>query len=117
MGLILWVDENTFASGLLESIFKKRNIPLYTINSAKNFTYLVDDLNPSLMVLDSKTALASLEELKFQYESSEALRRLPVILIDVVPELNFIEKRLGLIQRPFDPFKIPEMMDKILNSN
>jgi DNA-binding NtrC family response regulator len=108
--LILWVDKNTFATTLLEDIFKKRNISFYTINSVENFSYLVEDLKPSLMVLDSQTALENLEKLKLQYDSSEALRNLPVLVIDDQGHLDFIHNKRGTLGRPFDPFKIPDIL-------
>jgi hypothetical protein len=113
-GLIIWVDENTFATALLEEIFKKRNVPFYTINSAENFSYLIDDLNPSLLVLDSLTALKHLDKLKFQYEKSESLRNLPVVIIDDQEYLDFIPHKRESLHRPFDPFQIPDILQKII---
>lgn len=114
MGLILWIDQNTFATSLLEKVFKKKNLPLYTVSSAENFNYLVEDLKPQLIVLDSKTALAHFDAFKEQYKS---LRGLPFILVDGTEELSFIEKVIGKIERPFDPFTIPDRIQKILSAN
>lgn len=117
VGLVLWIDSNTFATGLLEKVFKRQGLPFYTLESAADFTYLVDDLKPELLILDGKTALENVALLKSQFESSEALRKLPVIFIDPVPGLEFIENKIGQINRPFDPFKIPETLQNIFKSN
>lgn len=113
MGLILWIDENTFATGLLERAFKIRSLPFYTLDSAKDFSFLVDDLHPETLVLDASTAKKNLNELRDQYEKSQSLRNLPVILIGDTEGLEFIQNKIGLIHRPFDPFKIPEIIEKM----
>lgn len=117
MGLVLWIDGNTFATSLLEKVFKSKNLPFYTLDKAVDFTYLVEDLKPELLVLDGETALQNLESLQKQYEASPALRNLPVILVDKKADLPFIQKEIGEIKRPFDPFKIPEVLEKILKSH
>lgn len=117
MGLVLWIDANTFATGLLERVFKKKNLPFYTLDNASDFAYLVEDLKPHLLVLDAKTAEDHLEALKGQFEASETLRSLPVVVIDENSEIPFIQNKIGEIHRPFDPFKIPDMLQNILNAN
>ena len=117
MGLVLWIDQNTFATGLLEKVFKKKNLPFYTLSSAHDFVYLVEDLKPELLVLDSATGEKYSEDLKRQYLESIVLRNLPVIFIDEVSGLDFIQNRKGMISRPFDPFKIPQKLEEILKVN
>lgn len=114
MGLVLWIDQNTFATTLLEKVFKKRDLNFYTIKNATDFVYLVEDLRPSVLVLDVETALADVEKLRTQYQASVALRELPVIYVGGRVELDFIQDIRGVITRPFDPFKIPEMIKNIL---
>lgn len=117
MGLILWIDQNTFATDLLEKVFKKKNLNFYTVSSAENFVYLVDDLRPELIVLDSATAVASLAALKQQYQASELLQGLPIILLEEASELSFLGNVIGKIDRPFDPFQIPEKIQRLLTTN
>jgi DNA-binding NtrC family response regulator len=112
MGLVLWIDQNTFATGLLEKVFKKKNLPFYTLESAEDFSYLVDDLRPELVVLDHQTALNHLTALQHQYAASPRLQQLPFVIIG--GEFPFIKKTVGKINRPFDPFVIPEELQKIL---
>lgn len=116
MGLVLWIDQNTFATGLLEKVFKKKGFPFYTITSVDDFIYLVDDIKPQLIVLDAQTAAQNMEAFKKQYES-KILSELPFVLIDATSELDFIEKVAGKIDRPFDPFKIPETLKNFQNYN
>lgn len=116
MGLVLWIDQNTFATGLLEKVFKKKGLPFYTLTSVDDFLYLVEDLKPGLIVLDAHTALANMEGFKKQYES-KILNELPFVLLDATEELNFIGKVVGKINRPFDPFKIPETLKNFQNYN
>lgn len=114
MGLVLWIDSNTFATGLLEKVFKKKALPFYTIPNAQDFAYLVEDLRPEVIVLDTKTALDALDAFKTQYES---IKQLPFILIDHTDELPFIENVRGQIKRPFDPFQVPQILNQILKAN
>ena len=115
MGLILWIDQNTFATSLLEKVFKKKNLQFYTISSAEDFTYLVEDISPKLIVLDIKTAQTHLEAFKKQYEASEAIQKLPFIFVD--GEIEGIKNVIGTINRPFDPFEIPEKIQQLLSAN
>lgn len=114
MGLVLWIDSNTFATGLLEKVFKKKALPFYTIPNAQDFVYLVEDLKPEVIVLDTKTAMEDLEAFKVQYES---IKHLPFILIDHNNELPFIENVRGVVKRPFDPFQVPQILNQILKAN
>lgn len=117
MGLVLWIDENTFATSLIEKVFKKKGLPFYSLSQVNDFSYLIDDLGPSLIVLDAKTAVGSLDTFMSQFNSSQKLQKLPFVLIDKTPELSFIKNVAGEIQRPFDPFNIPEMLLKITESH
>lgn len=114
MGLVLWIDQNTFATSLLEKVFKKKALAFYTVPNAKDFVYLVEDLKPEVIVLDTKTALEDLEAFKAQYEQ---IKDLPFIMLDHQNELPFISKVVGQIHRPFDPFQIPETLNQILKAN
>lgn len=116
MGLILWIDENVFATSLLEKIFKRREQPFYTLAQPTDFTYLVDDLKPEILVIDATTAEKYLEQLKGQYASSENLRNLTVIIVDSPEKLDFIPNIIGQIKRPFDPFQIPDIIESIYKS-
>jgi len=117
MGLVLWIDQNTFATALLEKVFKTQKMEFYTVASAKDFSYLVDDLKPQVLVLDASTAVSELDSFKRQYEASEALKTLPVILIEGSDELNFLGHVIGKLERPFDPFQIPEKLQQFLSEN
>lgn len=114
MGLVLWIDQNTFASSLVEKVFKKKGLPFYTISSVNDFLYLINDLNPEVVVIDSLTVLENLGPFKAQYNS---MRKLPVITIDHKSDLDFLENRIGEIKRPFDPFKVPEIISNFLKIN
>ena len=116
MGLVLWIDQNTFATGLLEKVFKKRNLPFYTLTSVDDFLYLIEDINPKLIVLDGLTAKENLEAFKRQYEVV-SLNKLPFVLLDPDENLDFVKNVLGKIHRPFDPFKIPEILNNLKNAN
>jgi hypothetical protein len=107
LALILWVDSNSFATSLLEKIFKQEEIPFYGLNSASDFLYLIEDLRPSFLVLDAQTALNHLDAFRCQFEKSELLRKIPIILIDQKPGLEFISNIAGRLHRPYDPYTIP----------
>lgn len=109
MNLVFWVDQNIFASKLLEKVFKKKNIGFYTLESAKDFSYLVVDLRPGMIVLDQETALSSLRELKDQFLSTPEMQNLPYVIIGDAGEFPFLNV-VGTIKRPFDPYKIPELL-------
>lgn len=112
--LVLWIDQNTFATALLEKVFKKKNLPFYTLSSLSDFSYLVDDMNPKLIVLDSKTAIRDLDQFMTQFKSSVSLSQIPFVLIDDSGDLPFIKNVIGKLNRPFDPFDVPQILEKFL---
>jgi DNA-binding NtrC family response regulator len=116
MGLVLWIDQNTFATGLLEKVFKKKNLPFYTLDSVDDFLYLVEDIKPSMIVLDFLTAKSNPEAFKKQYDALN-LNGLSFVLIDAVEGLDFVKNVVGTIKRPFDPFKIPEILQSFQRLN
>lgn len=116
MGLILWIDENKLVTDLLEKVFKKKNLAFYSLNDAKDFVYLVNDLRPQVIVIDSVTAKKCMENFKAQLEQVE-LKKVSWIVLGESLELSFIPNKLGEIHRPFDPFRIPELIEKIVQSN
>ncbi len=112
MGLILWIDQNTFASSLIEKVFKKKGLEFYTLPHARDFLYLVDDLKPELIVLDVQTLKVDEEAFRNQYESSELLRNTPIVLIGMGESLDYIQNKRGEISRTLDPFGVPELLAK-----
>src|SRR5690606_37798602 len=105
-------------TSLLEKAFKKKDLPFYTLDKASDFSYLVEDLNPVLIVMDVKTALSHLESFKTQYSSSAKLQGLPFVWLDgESPELSFVNHVVGKIDRPFDPFEMPSRLEKILGTH
>lgn len=117
MGPIIWIDQNTFATSLLENVFKSHKISLFTLDNVIDFSYLIDDLSPSLLVLDGETVKENLEAFTLQYETNQKLRTIPKIIIGDTDDLSFVENKIGLISRPFDPFKIPEIVEKLFKGH
>lgn len=117
MGLVLWIDRNTFATGLLEKAFKKKSLSFYSLENAKDFAYLVDDLKPQVLVFDEQTLLTDLESFQAQYSQNALMKSLPVILVDSQGKLEFIQNKIGDLKRPFDPFQIPAIIENLLKKN
>lgn len=115
MNLVLWIDKNDVSTALVEKVFKSRELPFYALNQVNDFSYLIKDLNPEVIVLDAQTALDNIEKFKEQYLNSLELQASSFILIDKKSGLEFIQKKIGSINRPIDPFKIPEQILSLLN--
>lgn len=117
MGLILWIDHNTFATSLIEKVFKKKLLPFYTLNNVDDFAYLVNDLNPVLIVLDGETLEKNPEAFKSQYQASPKMQSLPFLLLEPKGDMSFIQNQIGELKRPFDPFELPQIISKLMTSN
>src|SRR5687768_8205441 len=113
MGLILWIDNNQFAASLVEKVFKKRGLAFYTLTDAKDFSYLVDDLKPELIVLDRQTALNSNGLFQKQYEASAQLQKTNFMVLGSWEGLEFIQHKLAVLPREFDPFEMPDRLTKL----
>lgn len=117
MGLVLWIDQNKFATSLIERVFKKKALPFYTIDSVKDFAYLVEDLNPAVIVLDGETFNQNPEAFKLQYASSPKMQGLPFILLEPQGDLDFVKNKIGELKRPLEPFEMPDLILKIFGTN
>lgn len=117
MGLVLWIDQNTFATSLIEKVFKKKALPFYTIDSVKDFAYLVDDLAPTLIVLDGETFSKNPEAFKEQYSGSAKMQELPFLILEGKGDLSFLKNKIGELKKPLEPFDLPETIAKFLSAN
>lgn len=115
--LVLWIDQNELNRKLLEKIFKNNKISFYSLDSANDFEYLVNDLVPDLIVIESQTALASIDRLQKQYLGSNQFNLTSIVIINNIPELDFIKSKKHEIKTPYDPFKLPEILKKIIFKN
>ncbi len=116
MGLILWIDQNTFATSLIERVYKKKNAPFYCLSSVEDFSYLVDDLNPAVIVLDGETFLKNPEGFKAQYEASPKMQATPFIFLEARGDMSFIGHKIGDLTRPLDPFELPKHLNKMMGT-
>ena len=117
MGLVLWIDHNTFSNGLIERVFKKISLPFYTLPSVEDFSYLVDDLKPVLIVLDADTFSQNSQAFLDQYEKSSYMQALPFIVLDPKSDFSFLKNKIGELKKPIDPFTLPQILSQILSSN
>jgi CheY-like chemotaxis protein len=85
MSLVLWIDQNSFSTNLVEKVFKKKGLPFYSLSKATDLSYLVEDIKPSLIVLDGETARANLAEFLEEFKQSIYLQKTPFILIMTFP--------------------------------
>jgi two-component SAPR family response regulator len=117
MGLILWIDHNTFATSLLEKVFKKQSLPFYTVHQVDDFAFLVEDLKPVLIVLNSEIFLQNAESFLKQYQASASIQDTPFVLVGAHESLSFIKNKIGELHKPLEPFDIPDQLRKFLTAN
>jgi len=117
MGLVLWIDQNSFATTLIERVFKKKLLLFYSVSSVEDFAYLVDDLDPALIVLDSETFHSNPEAFMKQYLNSFKMQSLPFILLEPSGDFSFIKNKIGELKKPLEPFALPEMLARIFEAN
>ena len=114
MGLVLWIDQNELATGLFEKVFKDKGEKFYTLNSVLDFGYLISDLDPLVIVVDAATALKDLGAFKRQYDETQGFFGKKVIIVDPLPGLEFVQNLSGTINRPINPFELPEKLRKLI---
>ncbi|MBA2404335.1 MAG: hypothetical protein H0V66_06155 [Bdellovibrionales bacterium] len=117
MGLILWIDHNTFATSLIEKVFKKKALPFYSLNKLDDFAYLIEDLNPALIILDGETFKANADIFLKQYNGSEKMQALPFILLEAEGDFGFIKNIIGELKKPLEPFDLPELLSKMVSAH
>src|SRR5690554_2374595 len=113
MGLIFWIDENTFATSLTQKALLSQGLDFYTIPSAKDFAYLIEDLKPQTIVIESKTVLKDLSVFKEQYESTSHFFGAKIVVIGPRSEFDFLENIVATLELPINPFQLKEFFSKI----
>ena len=108
MGLIFWIDENTFATSLVEKALKSEGLEFYTVASARDFAYLIQDLKPQIVVIDPATVLKDIELFHKQYQDTEGFFGAHVVFLGESAELSFVTNPNSVLSRPFDPFKLKD---------
>ena len=108
MDLIFWIDENTFATSLVEKALKSQGLEFYTVANANDFAYLIHDLKPAIVVIDPATALKNIEQFRKQYQETNGFLGAHVVFLGESDELSFIENEHSILNRPFDPFKLQD---------
>jgi hypothetical protein len=117
MGLVLWIDENSLSTSLVQRVFKRRGLPFYSLTEIRDFTFLIEDLKPALLVLDAATFQHHKDMILSQYSSSLLMQQIPVVVLGAGEEMGWIRNKAGQILKPFDPFEVPDVLLKILSVN
>ncbi len=93
---VFWIDKNKFLTGMVEEFAKKFAIRLYTLNSLDDSSYLLDDLNPDVIVIDGETFEQSSAELKAMFQDKIKDRKIITSgkLLDI--------KSIGHLSKPLD---------------
>lgn len=63
---VVWIEQTQFICLLVEGIFKEQNVACYTLSDCKDFSYLLNDLAPEVLVCDIKTINNDLVSFKKQ---------------------------------------------------
>lgn len=113
MGLVFWIDENTFATSLIGKALKSQGVDFYTINSADDFAYLISDLKPQIIVIDATTALKTLDVFTRQYLETDKFFGAKVVILGNKSEFTFIDNIKSELARPIDPFSLKDYFSKI----
>lgn len=114
MGLVLWIDKNEFATSALEKIFEKQGLSLYTINSAQDIQYLIEDMRPEVIVIDVATYFAHEDRVNMFMASSEIMQQTPWITAGTreisIPGIQV----KGQIKKPLNVMTVGQDIQKIL---
>ena len=114
MGLVLWIDKNEFSTSALEKIFEKKGLEIYTINSAQDIQYLIEDLKPQVIVMDVATYLEAEDRVNMFMAASEVMQSTPWISTGT-RELHFPGAQMkGHIQKPLNVMIVAQEIQKIL---
>jgi len=113
--LIFWIEKNDFSRNLFEKILKAQGYNFYGLSSVEDFSYLIKDLSPDLIVVETKTALLNKEHFQAEYEKSDSFLGKPVVFIGSPVGLEFIKQTTYEVTTPVKPFEFPEFLKKILS--
>lgn len=114
MGLVLWIDKNEFATSALEKIFEKQGGSIYTINSAQDIQYLIEDLRPEVIVIDVATYFAHEDRVNMFMAASEVMQQTPWIVAGTrdiqIPGIQI----KGRVNKPLNVMTVAQDIQKIL---
>lgn len=93
---IFYFNEIKFVCDTVEGICKNNDIDCYTLQDIRDFSYLIDDLNPSLLVVDSKILSSELQISTFWEGVSSCRHRCKTMLVSEIES--------DVLQKDFDHF-------------
>ena len=92
---IIYINENRFVCQLVEKLCKQNEIACYTLDQVEDFTYLVNDLRPQLVLVALDTFNSHEQLIKEYLEKSEYQCKLETM--DELTPNTFIEELQKLI--------------------
>ena len=114
MGLVLWIDKNEFVTTALEKVFNKAALSIYTINSAEDIQYLIEDMKPEVIVMDVSTYLLQEDRVNMFMAASELMQATPWISTGT-REISYPGAKMqGHIMKPLKVMNVPDQIRNIL---
>lgn len=107
---VIWIDQTKFICKLVEDLLKERGVACHTLESLSDFSYLLTDLRPELLICDLKTINQDLGQFKNQVKDYNGKVVTTASLADYERFNDF--KFFGLIEKPLD---VEKLYDQILD--
>lgn len=111
---VFFIEGEKFLRDMLELIFKDRGLSIYTIESAADCVYLIDDLKPDLIVADLNTLIPNITP--FFSALDEKGLSIPILALghaSTWDELKEFQSRfVGFEHKPLSPTGVIERFSK-----
>jgi AmiR/NasT family two-component response regulator len=120
MKQIVWFEQDAFKETALKEYWKQRQVNLVVLNDTTDFSYIVKDFAPDVIIANYEIFSPSPDHFIHQLVSDEQLKVTPLILVadqntnldDSWGQLNFA----GFLSLPLNMTQLQEDLEKILKS-
>ncbi len=107
---VFYIEKEKFLRSMIEVALKAKKAEIYTVDTLSNNFYLIDDLNPQLVLFDLDNTPQDLEQL-YQYHN-----RLKLIATGPIGSENSLDSRVsGFIPKPIVAHNLAERILSLID--
>lgn len=109
---VIWIDQTKFICKLAEGLLAEHGVSCYTLDRADDFSYIISDLEPDLIICDLKTVSVNLDKFKEQVSDFEGKILTTATIADYEQFKDF--PFAGCIEKPIEVEKLFNLVSEFV---
>ena len=115
MTKVFYIEKQKFLREMVEQILVDKGEKAYTLETASDCTYLIEDLKPEVLMLDVATIMPEADEFFATYK--EKFSQIPIVFTGFPEDRDLLGPYEGLcrgfLEKPIKPMEFWDQMEKM----